>query len=183
MKSQTMKSHVMTGRLRKNETAVFIGNLFERHHQEIFAYLYRLLNNREWAHDLTQETFEKVIRHQDQLDGIENHRAWIYRIASNLAFNALKRQKRWQWLPWKQHDAASLTTPDPARQNGQQEAVVQALDTLPSHYRAPLLLFSYYEMSVREIADILEISPGAVKTRLHRAREQFRQVYGEDAHG
>jgi RNA polymerase sigma-70 factor (ECF subfamily) len=177
-----MKSHIMTGQLSNSETAVFISNLFERHHQEIFAYLYRLLNNREWAHDLTQETFEKVIRNQEQLGSIDNHRAWIYRIASNLAFNALKRQKRWQWLPWNQHDACALTMPCPARQTAQQEAVAQALNALPSHYRAPLLLFSYYEMSVKEIATVLEISPGAVKTRLHRAREQFRQVYGEDAH-
>ncbi len=182
MKSHTMKSHAMTGQLSKSETAVFIGNLFERHHQEIYAYLYRLLNNREWAHDLTQETFEKVIQHQDQLGSIKNHRAWIYRIASNLAFNALKRQKRWQWLPWKQQDAYALEIPGPARQTAEQEAVAQALSQLPSQYRAPLLLFSYYEMSVKEIANILEISPGAVKTRLHRAREQFRQVYGEDAH-
>ena len=177
-----MKSHIMARQASKSETAVFISNLFERHHQEIFAYLYRLLNNREWAHDLTQETFEKVIRNQEQLPHIDNHRAWIYRIASNLAFNALKRQKRWQWLPWNQQNSNILAVPGPARQTAQQEAVAQALHKLPSHYRAPLLLFSYYEMSVKEIATILEISPGAVKTRLHRAREQFRQVYGEDTH-
>ena len=177
-----MNSHIMTGQAGSRETAVFIGNLFEQHHQEIYAYLYRLLNNREWAHDLTQETFEKVIRHQDQLANIENHRAWIYRIASNLAFNALKRQKRWQWLPWKQQDTCTLEIPGPARQTEEQEAVAQALSQLSSQYRAPLLLFSYYEMSVKEIATILEISQGAVKTRLHRAREQFRQVYGEDTH-
>jgi RNA polymerase sigma-70 factor, ECF subfamily len=177
-----MKSHMMTEQLSKSETAVFISNLFERHHQEIFAYLYRLLNNREWAHDLTQETFEKVIRHQDQLGSIDNHRAWIYRIASNLAFNALKRQKRWHWLPWNQQDDCVLAIPGPSQQTAQQQAVAEALNALPGHYRAPLLLFSYYEMSVKEIATVLEISPGAVKTRLHRAREQFRQVYGEDAH-
>jgi RNA polymerase sigma-70 factor (ECF subfamily) len=52
---------------------------------------------------------------------------------------------------------------------------------LPVRYRAPLLLYSHYGFSVREVAEVLEISEGAVKTRLHRAREAFRRLYAEVA--
>lgn len=162
------------------QTADLIATLFERHHHEIFAYIYRLVNQREWAHDLTQETFLRLLRYQERLPQVENHRAWVYRIASNVTFNALKRRRRFQWLPWRQSDALTRHEPDPALQIDCRHRVAAALRTLPPHYRAPLLLFTHYELSVREIAGVLEISEAAVKTRLHRAREMFRNAYQGD---
>jgi RNA polymerase sigma-70 factor (ECF subfamily) len=156
--------------------------LFEQYHTAVFAYLYRLVGDREWAHDLTQETFLRLFRARNRLPQVENRRAWIYRIATNLAFNALKRHRRFAWLPWRSADVAYLTAPDPTQESDRSLAVARALAQLPPHYRAPLLLHSHYGFSVREVARALNISKGAVKTRLYRAREMFRQVYeGEDS--
>ncbi len=156
-------------------------DLFEQYHTLVFAYVYRLVDDREWAHDLTQETFLRLFRARSRLPQVKNQRAWIYRIATNLAFNALKRQRRFAWLPWRSTDVAHLTTPDPTQESDRSLAVERALAQLPPHYRAPLLLHSHYGFSVQEVAQALNISPGAVKTRLYRAREMFRQVYeGED---
>jgi RNA polymerase sigma-70 factor (ECF subfamily) len=73
-----------------------------------------------------------------------------------------------------------MLTEDPARQIHQWDEVAQALATLPAKYRAPLLLYSYDGLNVREVATALNLSEGAVKTRLHRAREMFRQAYGKE---
>jgi RNA polymerase sigma-70 factor, ECF subfamily len=152
--------------------------LFEQYHGPIFAYIYRLVNQCDLAQDLTQETFLQVVRHQRRLPEVSNRRAWLYRIATNLAFNALKRGRRFQWLPWQAVDGTGAAGgPDPADALHERDAVTAALDALPAHYRAPLLLYSRYELSVHEIAQALQISPAAVKTRLHRAREMFRQAY------
>jgi RNA polymerase sigma-70 factor (ECF subfamily) len=152
--------------------------LFEQYQTAIFAYLYRLVGDREWAHDLTQETFLRLFRTRRRLSRVKNRRAWLYRIATNLTFNFLKRQRRFAWLPWHQTDDLRTTAEsDAGEQSDQRLAVEQALGQLPTHYRAPLLLYSHYGFNVEEIAQMLNISAGAVKTRLYRAREMFRQAY------
>jgi len=161
----------------QDEETTLVAELFEQYHQAIFAYLYRLVNDKEWAHDLTQDVFLKVFQHKQTLQTIQNKRAWIYRIASNLAFNALNRQRRFTWLPWHREDSHHVQYIGLAEQIGEQAAVETALNQLPPSYRAPLLLYSRYGFSVKEVALAMEISEGAVKNRLYRAREMFRQHY------
>lgn len=160
--------------------ATLVSELFERYHEAIFAYLYRMLDDSEAAHDLTQETFLQLFRTRDRLTGVENLRAWVYRLATNLALNALKRRRRFTWLPWRKIEDAPQTDPDPLQRLGRELAVEQALNQLPPDYRAPLLLYSHDGFSVREIAEALGLSEGAVKTRLYRAREMFRKLYDRE---
>jgi len=110
---------------------------------------------------------------------VDNRRAWLYRIATNLAIDANRRQRRWQWLPWHGIDAAGDFT---AQQADLNLAVAEALAALPVAYRAPLLLYSGYGFSVREVAEALDLGHEAVKTRLYRARKMFRRAYGEEDH-
>jgi RNA polymerase sigma-70 factor (ECF subfamily) len=159
------------------DLAILVADLFEQYQRVVFAYLYRLVDDWEWAQDLTQETFLRLFRARHRLPQVENRRAWIYRIATNVALNALKRRRRFAWLPWRNTDAVYLAAPDPAEQADRRVAVEWALAELPPHYRAALLLHSHYGFSVREVAEALDISQGAVKIRLYRAREMFRQVY------
>lgn len=159
-----------------------VADLFEQLHTVVFAYLYRLVGDREWAHDLSQETFLRLLRARHRLPQVENQRAWVYRIATNVAFNALKRRRRFAWLPWRSRDTLRLDIGDWSDPSDQRMSVERALACLPATYRAPLLLHCHYGFSVREVAEALGISEGAVKTRLHRAREMFRQAYeGGDA--
>jgi RNA polymerase sigma-70 factor (ECF subfamily) len=177
-----MKTGIMVEANAQDEEAALVADLFEQYHSVIFAYLYRLLNDREWANDLTQDVFLQVFRQKQQLQLLRNERAWIYRIASNLAFNALKRQRRFTWLPWRSQDSPYARTADSTDNVAERAAIEQALSELPPNYLAPLLLYSRYGFSVREVALALDISEGAVKNRLYRAREMFRQVYdsGDD---
>jgi len=161
----------------RHEPEALVADLFEQYQAPVFAYLYRLVGDREWAHDLSQETFLQLFRNRHRLPEVENRRAWVYRIATNLALNALKRSRRFAWLPWRQADDLQMHAPDPAERVDEHAALERALAELPVDYRAPLLLYSHYGFSVREIARALDVSEGAVKTRLFRAREMFRQAY------
>ena len=182
MMNSTQMTDTSAGTASAGDRSGHVAALFETYHEAIFAYLFRLLNDAQWAHDLTQETFLRVFRTRERLAAVDNERAWIYRIASNLAFNALKRRNRFTWLPWREGDAAAnpaLLADDPAGRVRQQARVAHAVAALSPTYRAPLLLYSHFDFSVREVARALEISESAVKTRLFRARQMFREAYDE----
>lgn len=172
-----MESNAVTHNAAGDVSGTRVAALFEAYHEAIFAYLYRLLDDSEWAHDLTQETFLQLHRTRRRLQEVENERAWIYRIAGNLAFNALKRRRRFAWLPWREGDAPQLLADGPAQRLQEKGPVARALAALSPTYRAPLLLYSHFDFSVREVAQVLDISEAAVKTRLYRAREKFRRAY------
>ncbi len=110
----------------------------------------------------------------------ENPRAWLYRVASHLATDDYRRRRLFVWLPLWESDG---------REEGPEEAVVErvavrrALRVLPPRYRIPLVLYTYREWSVAEIAKTLELSESAVKMRLCRAREMFRAFYEGEEEG
>ena len=91
---------MIVGTATADRPAVQVTGLFEQHHGEIYGYLAQLLRDRQLAEDLLQETFLRAFRTRHELSRIENPRAWLYRIATNLALNALKRRRRFAWLPW-----------------------------------------------------------------------------------
>lgn len=162
-----------------DDLAQLVTSLFEAYARPLCAYIHSLVGDWHLAHDLTQETYLRLYETRERLPQVENRRAWVYRIATHVALNERKRRKRFAWLPWSQVDDDGLTQPSLEVNVDVRDAVEQALATLPLDYRVPLLLYSGYDFSVREIAEALEISEGAVKTRLHRARELFRKVYDQ----
>ncbi len=156
-----------------------VSSLFEAYAQPVCAYIHSLVGDWPLAHDLTQETFLRLYDTRARLVQVNNPRAWVYRIATYVALNERKRRKRFAWLPWRDADQTGPATAwSPVESEfDARDAVDRALAALPQDYRAPLLLYSGYDFSVREIAEALDISESAVKTRLHRAREMFRKVY------
>ncbi|MCP4424177.1 MAG: RNA polymerase sigma factor [Chloroflexi bacterium] len=154
--------------------------LFEQYHVPVFNYVRQLTGDSEWAHDLTQEAFLRLYQSRQRLPQVKNQRAWLYRIASNVTFSALKRRRRFRWLPWQDDIDPRLQTAGPATDVAQQEAVQQALKQLKPIYRAALILYSQYDLTVREMAEVLAISESNVKVRLHRARKLFQIAYDQE---
>lgn len=164
-----------------DEPALWVGELYAAYATAIGAYIHSLVHDWSLAHDLTQETFLQLYQTRARLHDVTNRRAWLYRIASHVALNALKRRRRFVWLPWTpllDHIHFSWTTMETDVDS--RNAVETALAAVPEQYRAPLLLYTVYGFRTREIADMLNISVDAVKQRLHRAREHFRQAYCAD---
>ncbi len=174
---------MITQALEGDRATLLVSQLFDNYADAIFAYLYRLVNNRETAEELTQETFLRAFNARRQLDAIENRRAWVYRVATNVAFDTLRRGRRFVWLPWSQADELHAPHPDVADATRERDSVERTLAALPLDYRAPLLLYVVYGLSVLEVAGALGIREGAAKMRIRRAREMFRKAYGPHEDG
>jgi RNA polymerase sigma-70 factor (ECF subfamily) len=150
-----------------------VERLYHEHRRPILAYLVRLVGDREAAEDLCQETFLKALRSWARHDPAASPVAWLYRIATNTAYDHLRRRRRAALAPLVEVDTLAGA---PAGLD-ESEGVRRALAQLPARYRVPLLLHACAGHSLYEIADALGCSHAAVKMRLLRARERFRQVY------
>jgi RNA polymerase sigma-70 factor (ECF subfamily) len=179
MTSDALPNIDATGRY--DELAQVVAALYEEYYQPICTYLYCLVDERELAHDLAQETFLQLFYTRHRLAKVENQRAWLYRIATHLALNKLKRRWCITWLPW--HLVENLPhfhwhALD--EEFNQRAAVEHAFAALPPNYRAPLLLYSHYGFTIREIAIALDRKESTIKVQLHRARELFQQAYAAE---
>ena len=153
-----------------------ITRLYVDYAPAIMRHLERLTRNRETAEDLTQETFIKALRSWGQLASGENVQAWLFRIATNTAYDDFRRRRLRETTPLTDthntvHAKDTESTFDEA------EPVWVAFKRLPMHYRLPLLLQSYAGYPLREIALALGQKEGTIKSRLHRARAQFQKLY------
>ncbi len=153
--------------------------LFSDHERPILNYLYRLLGDPALAEDLTQETFTRAWNARRSLPGLQNPRAWLYRVATNLARDHLRRARLLAWLPFFADEdrepalLAEASDDDPLETLKMRRALLK----LSEDYRVPLVLYTCQAFSVAEIAATLNLSNDAVKQRLVRARKQLREAY------
>jgi RNA polymerase sigma-70 factor (ECF subfamily) len=151
--------------------------LFERYHTPVLNYLHRMVGDRALAEDLTQDSFVKAYRALPNTRPDLAFKAWLYRIATNTAISHLRRKKLIRWVPFMAgQDHATGESIE--RSVGRKHDVERALEKLPQHYAAVLLLRHYQGLSLAETAEALEITENAAKLRLFRARKAFAAVYG-----
>lgn len=155
-----------------------VERLYQDYQRPVLAYLTRLISDHEAAEDLCQETFIKAMRGWGDKDPTASEAGWLYRIATNTAYDYLRRRQRIRFQPLDDGEQGGTARWHPLESHlDEQEPVRRALALLPEMYRLPLMLHSYEGRSTQEIASALGVSNSAVKTRLFRARERFRQVY------
>lgn len=156
--------------------------LFLAHYNGVYRVLFRIVGSQQEAEDLAQETFLRLYRHQFPEGREHNVPAWLYRVATNLAFNALRG---WQRRERRQADAAhqalamNESPPDPAEvtlQRDEREAVRRVLASLPPR-QARLLLLRHAGLTYHELAGALDVAPGSVGTLLARAMAAFEAAY------
>ena len=160
-------------------------------HQPIYSLVYRIVNDPSDAADTTQEVFLKVFRGMKHFHGQSSLKTWIYRIALHEAAN----RRRW----WFRHKAQE-TSIEPAEAEGSEfslgdqlvdrgespfddfahaevhTAVEKALHQVPEPFQSALILRDLEEMSYEEIAEVLQISLGTVKSRITRGRQALRKI-------
>jgi RNA polymerase sigma-70 factor (ECF subfamily) len=174
-------------RAQKGDKAAF-AELFTQYEGRIFGYVYRMVGDRAWAEDLAQEAFIQAHQHLGKLGPPYDFKSWVYRIAGNLALDGLRRYRREAPLPdW---DGGEATAPEPAdqRREGAPEdqahlaevraAVWRTIHQLPESYRQVLILREIDGLAYNEIAGVLGVTLDNVRVTLHRARLQFRDLYG-----
>jgi RNA polymerase sigma-70 factor (ECF subfamily) len=155
--------------------------LFERYSPAVFGYLHRMSEDRHLAEDLTSETFYRAMRAVDGFRGDASMKTWLLRIARNLYLNRRRRESRSQSLDDLEDrgELVAAREPDPETRfiRDQEGARVRrALRSLDEGDRSILFLAAEDELSCREIAEVLEISVPAVKTRLFRARRRLADL-------
>lgn len=157
----------------------------------LLAVARRMLRNEEDAREVVQEAFLSAFRSIERFEGGARLSTWLHRIAVNAALMRLRSRRRKpedsieDLLPRFREDGhfASLPAPwrDPSGESaaGRRELrgrVRESIDRLPERYRTVILLRDIEELDTAEVARMLELSPNAVKTRLHRARQALRNL-------
>ncbi len=167
--------------LRRSEDESFAA-LFHQHYDRVYGVLYRLVGNRQEAEDLTQEVFWRLHRQVWQPERDHNVAAWLYRVATNVGFNALRarsRRAKWETLPPDEDVPADQPAPHTvAEQNEERQRVHAVLAELPAR-QSTMLLLRYAGFRYRELADICQVAPASVGTLLARAERAFEARYRE----
>jgi RNA polymerase sigma-70 factor (ECF subfamily) len=155
-------------------------DIFARYHGPIYGYILSMVGNAEQAQDLTQDTFVKAYKALPSTGDLILP-AWLYRIATNTALDALRHRRRLTWLPFGPGDDEAIPAdePDLPTHLAEDEAMRAALARLTPPQRACLLMRARDGLSIDEIAEAMRMSKGNVKITLYRAKERFRAVYTE----
>ena len=170
--------------------------LVERHRRELHVHCYRMVGSFEEAEDLVQETFLRAWRKRESFDGGPGFRAWLYRIATNVSLDAIKRRSRrvaslgsFAEVPWLQPYPDQLLD-EIAPSDDEPDAVVVARETieltflaviqlLPPQQRAVLILRDVLDWSAAEAAALLDTTVAAANSALQRARATLREQLPE----
>lgn len=170
-------------RLKAGDPAAF-ELVVNRYYEAVFQQLWHFCRDREVAADLTQETFAQAWKSLDGFAGNSNIRTWLYTIA-------VRAWYRWKHSSAKQpiHDVldewAELVpdfNPGPAQIAENRErcrSVAQALSDLPSPYHETLVLFYVQNLKYREVSEVLDVSIGTVKSRLHEGVKRLKAALDE----
>jgi len=151
-------------------------NLLERYQRPVHALIWRLFPGRarHRVEDLTQETFVRVLRALPRFDpaGPASLSTWILTIATRLALNELRRREP---AELEREPIASDRADTAVERKRLGEAIARGVAALPDAQRAVLVLREYHDLEYAEIADVLELDVGTVKSRLSRARAALRE--------
>jgi RNA polymerase sigma-70 factor (ECF subfamily) len=170
---------------RKGDKTAF-GRLVQAYQTPIYNLAYRMLGNRSEAEDAAQEAFIRAYRHLDSYDPGRPFSSWLFSITSHYCIDRLRR-RRIDWLPLKEEIAEPVSlasaspNPEAVVTDQDREAWIQELmNALSPTDRAALTLHYWYDCSYKEIAEVLDLTVSAVKSRLYRARRALaEQMEGE----
>lgn len=189
MNATLVSDHELVARAQQGSEKAY-RELLGRYQRPVFSIIFRMIRDREQSEDLAQETFVRVFNHIDRYDPRFKFSSWIFKIATNLTID---------WIRKKELNTVSIdgsrnaVTPDEieatsitiasddenpeelleAKELG--EEIEQAIGKLRPEYRAAILLRHVEGREYQEIAEILSLPLGTVKTYIHRGRNQLRE--------
>jgi RNA polymerase sigma-70 factor (ECF subfamily) len=157
-----------------------LGELYNRYRTQVFRTALAITHNRETAEDILQEVFLKLYRYAERIDTALPLSPWLYRVTANLCYTYISRQSR--WLAALEDVIENVVAPPsrtcPERQLEReelQEVVQQAIDVLSPNQKIVIVLHYLADLSLKEIAYILDVPEGTVKSRLYYGRENLRR--------
>jgi RNA polymerase sigma-70 factor (ECF subfamily) len=160
----------------QNGDMVAFNGMVDRYKDRLMNVIGRMLSSAEEAEDIVQETFIRVYQHRQSFNFQHCFSTWIYTIALNLARNELRKRKKFKFLDI--HDMQGSEAEfavDPELPSRLPQVLEAATKALPEKYRTAFLLRDVQEMSYEEVAKILGVPLGTVKSRVNRARLILRE--------
>jgi RNA polymerase sigma-70 factor (ECF subfamily) len=179
--AQTQTDEELVQKAQQDDERAF-GKLVERYETKVYSLAIKMLRNPEDAEDVLQDTFLRAYRGIKSFQGNSTFSTWIYRITANSALMRLRKKQ----LPTVSIDDADERetpiniadwSPGPVEQlltQETQKAMDEAIEALPPEFKQVFILRDVEELSNAEVAEILDLSVAAVKSRLHRARLKVR---------
>jgi len=189
---EKMDDHSLLAATLTGDEAAF-QELVRRYQNQITNYVYRMLDDYDRAVDLAQETFVRVYKSADRYQATFSFSTYIYRIAHNLAISELRQRKRRRLVSLPSffsdkdneeieveiEDKRQVMADDAMISAERSAAVSRAIASLPEKYRAALVLCEIEEKSYEEIAEVLDLPVGTVKSRINRARNLLKDKLRE----
>lgn len=188
MNTTTVSDHELVTRAQQGSEKAY-RELLGRYQRPVFSIIYRMIRDREQAEDLAQETFVRVFNNIDRYDPRYKFSSWIFKIATNLTIDWIRRKEldtvsidgSRNAVTAEQIEATSITiastdeNPEElleAKELG--EEIEGAISKLRPEYKAAILLRHVEGREYQEIAEILSLPLGTVKTYIHRGRNELR---------
>ena len=156
-----------------------LGLLFDRHHRALFDFFFRLTGRRPVADDLVQDVFFRILKYRKTFRDESWFKAWMFHIARNARFDYYRSHKAEEILE-DDADAFRSSSPLPGQQleDRQQALLLEcALFKLSPEKREVLILSRYQDMKYEQIAELMNCEVGTVKTRVHRALNELRDIF------
>jgi RNA polymerase sigma-70 factor (ECF subfamily) len=166
------------------------GELMRRYRQSLYSFIYRMVGDEALSQDLYQETFLRVYRYAPRYEPRSAFSTFLYTIASNLAINEIKKRKIRRMIPLLREDSRDRQHPeveaspyvrrmesplDAAEREERVEMVRRAIEQLSPSHRVVIVLAEYEGLPYGEIAEIIGVPVGTVKSRINRAKARIKE--------
>ncbi len=159
----------------RNGVGEMLGVLFERYHVPLFNFYTKLTGDRTMSEDLVQEVFFRILKYRHSYRVDTPFRAWMYQIARNARLDHLR--KRRPETSWEPEMSPAVAPTDTAQQSQEAALLHKALLQISEDKREVLVLSRFQDLKYEEIAQMLGCEVGTVKTRVHRALQELREIF------
>jgi len=159
----------------QNGDMVAFNDIVDRYKNRLMNTIIRMVNSQQEAEDIVQETFLRVYQHRNSFDFRHCFSTWLYTIALNLARNELRKRKRFKFFDiFDMQGHESEISVEMKLPSNLSKVLEKAIESLPDKYKTAFILRDIQEQPYEEVAKIMSIPLGTVKSRVNRARALLR---------
>lgn len=153
-------------------------HIINKYSDMVYRMAYSLVKNKYDAEDICQEVFIRYISKRPMFQSENHEKAWFLRVTINLCKNLWKTAWRQKVISLGEDLEESMEATD-TLEKVEESGIIELLKSLPHKYRVVIHLFYYEELSIDEIAGVLQMKPATVRTHLTRAREKLKRLLDE----
>jgi len=158
-----------------------LGLLYERYKKMLLGFFFKMNHDLEASEDLVQNVFVRILKYKHTFTGSGKFSTWMYHLARNMYFDQYKKNKKGaknidvDSVSYKLVDENNID--EQMYQNEQQLQLKRALNELRPEKRELLILSRYQELKYHEIAEVVGISEGAVRVKIHRTLKELKEIF------